>query len=154
MSIRKILICLCFMFCLFSLTGCKEIESYDDMKTVTYEKILSKSNLSATGTYYVIIHRNGCAVCEGILPKIAEYANLSGVDPIYALNKSDKKNNGGISPGSGVKVNKGLGATKYEDIKLASSPVLLKITNGKVVKLIDTRTKILAELENMIAKNK
>ncbi|MBQ8293324.1 MAG: hypothetical protein IJX78_05945 [Bacilli bacterium] len=154
MNIKKMLICLCFLFCLVSLTSCKEIETYDDMKTITYEKILSKSNLSASGTYYVIVHRNGCAVCEGIMPKVAEYANLSGIDPIYALNKSDKKNNGGISPGSGVKVNVGLGATNYEDIKLASSPVLLKITNGKVVKLIDTRTNILAELEAMIAKNK
>lgn len=155
---KKIFLILSFILCLFSLTSCKKIETYDDMKTVKYEKILSQSNFSSGGVYYVIVYRTGCAVCEGILPEVAKYANgvrkNPGADPIYSLNKSDKKNNAGISAESGVKVNAGLGATNYKDIKLATSPVLLKIENGKVTKLIDTRTKILAELEIMNSKFK
>lgn len=155
-SIKKIFLIFSLILCLFTLTSCKNIDTYDDMKTVKYERILSQSNFSATGTYYVIVYRTGCAVCEAILPEVAKYANAAkknaDADPIYSLNKSDKKNNAGISAESGTKENKGLGATYYEDIKLASSPVLLKIENGKVTKLIDTRTKILAELEVMNSK--
>lgn len=153
MNMKKVILSICFILCLFTLTGCKNIETYDDMKTVKYEKILSQSKYSATGSYYVIVHRTGCAVCEGILPEVAKYANAinknPGGDPIYSLNKSDKKNNAGISAEAGVTKNTGLGATDYEDIKLATAPVLIKVTNGKVVKLIDMRTDILKELEKM-----
>ncbi len=155
-NIKRIFLIFSLILCLFTLTGCKSIETYDDMKTVKYERILSQSDFSATGIYYVIVYRTGCAVCEGILPEVARYANAAKKNadaaPIYALNKSDKKNNAGISAESGTKENTGLGATNYKDIKLASSPVLLKIENGKVVKLIDTKTKILAELAIMNSK--
>ncbi len=155
MTMKKLLLTLCFLLCLLSLTSCGKIENYGDMKTVEYKKILNQSKFSPTKAYYVIVHRNGCAVCEGIMPEVAKYANnvkKNGGDPIYALNKSDKKLNGAIGEGDNSGGNKGLGATNYEDIKLYSSPVLLRIKDGQVVKLIDTRTKILAELEQMNSK--
>lgn len=158
MKTRKIILIISLLLCLITLTSCKKIEAYSDMKILTYEKILTRSKFSPTGTYYVIIHKTDCAVCQAVMPYAVEYANLasknSKLDPIYSLNRSDKKNNGGITAESGTQVNTGLGATNYEDIKLCSTPVLLKVTNGKVVKLIDKKTPIIAELNNMIAKGK
>ena len=69
-------------------------------------------------------------------------------------NKQDKKNNGGITAESGTQVNTGLGATNYNDIKLATAPVLLKIKSGKVVALYYTKTEIKAQLNNLIANYK
>ncbi len=150
MTMKKMFIIIGFLLCLFSLTSCKEISSYEDMKQVEYKKILSQSKFSASGTYYVLVHRTGCAVCESIMPEVVKYANYvqsnSGTDPIYALNKSDKIANGGINDGSSSGGNRGLGATHYNDIKLYTSPVLLKITNGEVVKLIDKKTQVLDAL--------
>lgn len=158
MKTRKIILIISLLLCLLTLTSCKEIESYSDMKILTYEKILTRSKFSPTGTYYVIIHKTDCAVCQAVMPYAVEYANLASkngkLDPIYSLNRSDKKNNGGITAEPGTKTNSGLGATDYNDIKLCSTPVLIKVTDGKVVKLIDKKTPIIAELNSMIAKGK
>lgn len=155
---KKVILIICLVFCLITMTSCKKIESYSDMKTVTYEKILTRSKVSPTGSYYIIIHRNNCAVCQAVMPYAVEYANLvkrnSKLDPIYSLNRSDKKNNGGITAQAGTQVNTGLGATDYNDIKLCSTPVLIKVTDGKVVKLIDKKTQIIEEFNRVITKNK
>ena len=123
---------------------------------ISYNEILSKSSLSATKSYYVLVYRTGCAVCEVVEPYVCEYANIvkkyPAIDKIYVLNKSDKKNNGGIAAGSGVATNTAVGATKYSQIKLASAPVLLKIKSGRVVAMYDTKTKILEELNSLLSK--
>lgn len=158
MKTRKIILIISLLLCLLTLTSCKKIESYSDMKILTYEKILTRSKFSPTGSYYVIIHKTDCAVCQAVMPYAVEYANLasgnSKLDPIYSLNRSDKKNNDGITAEPGTQVNSGLGATDYNDIKLCSTPVLIKVTNGKVVKLIDKKTPIIAELNSLIALGK
>lgn len=159
MKTRKIILIISLLLCLITLTSCNKIESYSDMKILTYEKILSRSKFSPTGSYYVIIHKTDCAVCQAVMPYATEYANLaktnSKLDPIYSLNRSDKKNNGDITQTDpNIKENIGLGATKYEDIKLCSTPVLIKVTNGKVVQLIDKKTPIIAELNSLIALGK
>lgn len=156
---KRILLVICLVICMLTMTSCKKIETYSDMKILTYEKMLSRSSVSPTGSYYIIIHRNGCAVCQAIMPNAVEYANLAKgngkLDPIYSLNRSDKKNNGGLDQtNSEIKENIGLGATNYEDIKLCSTPVLIKVTNGKVTKLIDKKSGILSELTVLIAKAK
>ena len=126
------------------------------IEEVYYNEILSKSSLSATKSYYVLVYRTGCAVCEVVEPYVCEYANIvkkyPAIDKIYVLNKSDKKNNGGIAAGSGVATNTAVGATKYSQIKLASAPVLLKIKSGRVVAMYDTKTKILEELNSLLSK--
>ena len=154
---KTVLLSILMIFMLFSLTSCK-VKKYSQIEEVKYEYILSKSNLSATSSYYVLVYRNGCAICEEVEPIVCEYANIvkqnPSIDKIYVLNKSDKKNNGGISAGAGVVVNTGLGATSYKDIKLATAPVLLKIKAGKVVALYDTKTEIKAQLNSLIANYK
>lgn len=158
MKMRKIILIISLLLCLLTLTSCKKIESYSDMKILTYEKILTRSKVSPTGSYYVIIHKTDCAVCQAVMPYAVEYANLASgngkLDPIYSLNRSDKKANGGITAESGTKENVGLGATDYNDIKLCSTPVLIKVTDGKVVKLIDKKTPIIEELNKLIASAK
>ncbi len=157
-NMKKIVLIISLLLCLITLTSCNKIESYSDMKTLTYEQILSRSKFTKNGSYYVIIHKTDCAVCQAVMPYAVEYANLVNgngkLDPIYSLNRSDKKNNGGIIAEPGTQVNLGLGATDYNDIKLCTTPVLIKVTNGKVVQLIDKKTPIIAELNSLIAKGK
>lgn len=152
---KTILLIVLMIFMLFSLTSCT-IKKYSQIDDVKYEDILKKSNLSATTSYYVLVYRNGCAVCEEIEPYVCEYATIvnkkPSIDKIYVLNKSDKKNNGGISAGPGVVQNRGYGATNYNEIKLATAPVLLKITKGKVVALYDTKTAIKSALSELISR--
>lgn len=155
---KKIVLILCLTICLLTLTSCGKIESYSDMKELTYEKILTRSDYSSNGSYYVIIHRENCAVCQAVMPYATEYATLAKKDrslsPIYSLNRSDKKNNAGITAESGTKVNKGLGTDDYTEIKLCSTPVLIKVTNGRVVKLIDKKTQIIEEFNRLINRTK
>lgn len=154
---KAVLLSILMIFMLFSLTSCK-VKKYSQIEDVEYKYILSKSNLSATSSYYVLVYRNGCSVCKELEPLVCEYANIvkqnPSIDKIYVLNKSDKKINGGISAENGATTNKGLGATNYNDIKLATAPVLLKIKSGKVVALYYTKTEIKAQLNNLIANYK
>lgn len=153
----KIVLCILMFFMLFTMSSCT-VKKYSQMDEIYYEDILSKSSLSATNGYYVLVYRTGCAVCEVVEPYICEYANIvkeqKSIDKIYVLNKSDKKNNAGIAAGAGVVTNKAVGATKYTDIKLASAPVLLKIKAGRVVAMYDTKTKILEEMNSVLSKYK
>ena len=156
---NRILLVICLVICMLTMTSCKKIETYSDMKTLTYEQILSKSKFTKNGSYYIIIHKTDCAVCQAVMPYAVEYANLvkgnGKLDPIYSLNRSDKKNNGDITQTDpNIRVNLGLGATDYRDVKLCTTPVLIKVTNGKVVQLIDKKTPIIAELNSLIARGK
>ena len=158
-NMKKIVLIISLLLCLITLTSCNKIESYSDMKTLTYEQILSRSKFSKSGSYYIIIHKTDCAVCQAVMPYAVEYANLvkgnGKLDPIYSLNRSDKKNNGDITQSDpNIRVNLGLGATDYRDVKLCTTPVLIKVTNGKVVQLIDKKTPIIAELNSLIARGK
>ncbi len=151
----KIVLCILMIFMLFTMSSCK-VKNYSRMEEVYYNEILSKSSLSATKAYYVLVYRTGCAVCEVVEPYACEYANIvkkyPAIDKIYVLNKSDKKNNGGIAAGSGATTNTAVGATNYTQIKLATAPVLLKIKSGRVVAMYDTKTKILEELNSLLSK--
>ena len=97
---KAVLLSILMIFMLFSLTSCK-VKKYSQIEDVEYKYILSKSNLSATSSYYVLVYRNGCSVCKELEPLVCEYANIvkqnPSIDKIYVLNKSDKKINGGIS---------------------------------------------------------
>ena len=71
----KIVLCILMIFMLFTMSSCK-VKNYSRMEEVYYNEILSKSSLSATKAYYVLVYRTGCAVCEVVEPYACEYANI------------------------------------------------------------------------------
>lgn len=145
---------LVFILALSFGTSCKKKETptddsitkYSEIATINYKEVLSKN-----GTYYVFIMGNTCTACEELEETLCQYATLAKKSPnsyypLYCLNSDDTENNGAIIvKGEDGKDADDLypnfqGTKNYEDIKISTTPGLLVVENGRVTKLISTKT--------------
>ena len=131
------------MIALFVLPGCSK--TYDKIDQVIYPDIFKIDQ----DEYYVFVYRPQCTVCPQIEEDVYNYAkeakHKKKMPNLYVLNKGDTVINGGIASDDYVDF---VGATSYTEIKTSTSPFLILIKNGVVIKAIDTKTEIVIELQS------
>ena len=149
-TLKKILFVFFIFLNLMILTSCKK--DYQHIKNrVNHDTIFSVKE----DVYYVFIYMNDCAVCERIKEDIYDYykeAKKSSKKPnLYVLNRSEKENYDALtkSCSGDESYDYLIGVTKSSDIKVCSSPILLKIEYKKITKVFDTKSAILQELSEV-----
>ena len=144
--IYKSIYLLIVILLLFFVTGCEK--SFKRIKSVKYEQMLSLD-----GTYYVFIYMNTCDICHMIEEDIFDYAKAARKDKnkpnLYVINRSEKENYDGLTK----KCAEGeddysslIGSTNYQDVKVCTSPVMLKVRSNRIINVFDTKSSILEEL--------
>lgn len=137
---------LCLLIACFligGLVGCQkkvEIKTYSQMDQVIYPALLSQEEKS----YLVFFYGNTCSACEELEPVLCEYASLAknkkGYLPLYCLNTSNNRvNEGVIATGGDESYENFVGTSVYSHIKIATTPALILVENGRVTKLISTK---------------
>lgn len=144
MKWKKIL-CLFVLFILiFTLTSCKK--EYKRIKQLDYDEIFSKD-----GMYYVFIYMNDCAICAQIEEQVYDYYVMAKRNDdypnLYVINRSKKANYDALTGNCpGDDYSNLIGCTDYKDIKVCTSPVMLKIRHKIIKEVFDTRSSIKEEL--------
>lgn len=124
-------------------TSCKS--KYERIDHINYNEIFKVKD----SKYYVFIYRPGCTICPLIEDDVFNYYKKARrhkeMPNLYALNKGDTLNNGGIACSEEDYVDF-VGATSYQQIHTYSSPFLFLVEDGVVTKTFEGKTAILAEL--------
>lgn len=155
---KKLLIIFICFISLCGMSSCGKVNSYDDMKSVIYDAILSKSK----DKYLVYVYSSTCSVCEDIEKDLVTYANYtkehSKAPKIFVLNTSLKKINGAILATSDDEYENFVGTADFKDVKISNAPALFIIENNTVKKIISTKvtskpkTDILEYLKSLMEK--
>lgn len=130
-------------FLVWGITGCQkkvEIKTYSQMDQVIYPALLSQEEKS----YLVFFYGNTCSACEELEPLLCEYASLAknkkGYMPLYCLNTSNNRVNEGIIATEGDDSYENfVGTNIYNQIKIATTPALIVVEQGRVTKVISTK---------------
>ena len=122
----------------FSRSG--QYDDYNDFKqyTVTSNNMFSTNKWGSD--YYVYIYKDGCSACASIKTDIFAYIKSDHKTPLYIYNFSEEAK---MKTGEKIDVN---GATSFEELTIAATPTLLRITGGKVVYYAEGGTSVLAVL--------
>ena len=140
---KSFFILLCLFGLIITLTSCKT--KYERIDHINYNEIFKVKQ----DKYYVFIYRPGCTICPLIEDDVFAYYKKAkrhkDMPNLYALNKGDTVNNGGIACEEEDYVDF-VGATSYKEIHTFSSPFLFLVENGVVTKIFDGKTTILEEL--------
>ena len=128
------------------LTSCEK--SYNKIKHLAYYEILSLDEKE----YYVFIHMPDCNVCKRIEEDIYTYAKKakrkSSKPNLYIVNRGEKENYDALTQ-MGLQnddYSSLIGSKNVEDIKLCTSPVMLKIKNHTIIGVYDSGSLITDEL--------
>ncbi len=140
---KSFFLLLCLFSLIITLTSCKE--KYERIDHINYNEIFKVKE----SKYYVFVYRPGCTICPLIEDDVFAYYKKAkrhkDMPNLYALNKGDTVNNGGIACSEKEYVDF-VGATSYKEIHTYSSPYLFLIEDGVVTKTFDGKTVILEEL--------
>ena len=139
--------CIILTICLVCITLCSckvKAASYSDIARITYKEILNQK-ADKNGRYLVAIYSTTCTYCEELEPTVVKYYNFTEskkffnykYPPIYVLNINAVENKGIKASDSEYDVF--IGTSNYQDIKFATAPALIEITDGKVTDLISSK---------------
>lgn len=151
-SIKSFLLTLTIIFLSVLSTSCSydhkdqvKATDYSTMEHIGYTQMLSMEER----VYYIYIHRDGCEVCASLEDLVVNYYN-TGKFRVYAVNTSEERNQGikgKCFTTDNCKNTIPLNATDYNQVKIVTSPVLIKIKKGKIVEVFDGATAIKKEIK-------
>ena len=131
--------------CSYDHAGQVKATDYDTMEHIDYKDMLSQKER----VYYIYIHRNGCEVCASLEELVVNYYN-TGKFRVYAINTSEERNQGikgKCFTTDNCKNTIPVKADDYNQIKIVTSPVLIKIKKGVIVEVFDGATPIKKEIK-------
>ena len=114
------------------------------MTRITYSEILNQKG-NKENQYFVIIYSTTCTYCEELETTVTEYYNFTEskkvfkykYPPLYVLNINAVENKEIKAADS--EYNVFIGTSNYKDIKFATAPALIEITDGVVTDLISSK---------------
>lgn len=136
---------------IFTFSGCKKnVDSYHGMVRISNEDIF-KQKADKNDKYYIVIYSNTCTFCEQLEPSVVEYYNYlikkqpfgsscTTIPPLYIINLDAKLDNPGLLVDSDSEYTVFVGTSNYQDIHFSTAPALIEITDGKVSRLISSKT--------------
>lgn len=141
-------------------TGCKkEVKSYSDMERIIYKDILTQKG-DKNNKYFVIIYSTTCTYCEDLEDTVVKYQNFVlankffgyNCPPVYVLN-INATDNKDIKKADNEYKNF-IGTKNYEDVKFATAPAFIEVTDGEVTELISSKVTNypVTEVENYLNK--
>lgn len=137
--VKSLLLVCCICTCCI-LSSCGKVKSYKDIKSVVYASILTQKE----DRYMVFLYGDTCSACEELQELICKYVAVASSDStkpkLYVLNTSNTRVNKGIvAEGGDDSYTSFIGTTNYEDIKIATTPALIFVEDGKVSSYISTK---------------
>ena len=130
--------------CKYNHKGQTPATSLDTMEHIDYREMLDQKER----TYYIFIHRNDCQVCARLEPEIVNYYNTGDLR-VYSIDTSEERNQGikgKCLTTANCRNTIPIDTKDYNDIKIVTSPTLIKVKRGRVVEYFDEATKIKAAL--------
>lgn len=133
---KKMYFFILFLITLFCLSSCKGF-SYDSLNSVTYENLLSLSPSS----YIVVAYQANCSNCEKLKDTVEKYYQYAKKNndamPIYGINVNLEINNKiQLTSMSDPYPSQMMGTRIYSEVKVKSTPSIMVISGGKLIKVI------------------
>lgn len=147
---KKIFIFIALIIGLFTLTGCGTTPT-----DIAVSEALSQEPYS----YYVYFSKDDCPACNAIKSDIRDYASFvkKNVDarPIYEVNLSKDENKFAFNypdipnPQDNWKVHL-LSITQANEIRIASTPSLVLVREGKIIRVVSSSNDVLSDLNKQM----